>query len=105
MQIVRTDKRPNTTDLVWQTTDPFSRQRECPTSTSLQLSNSNKDQVLSPKMGALFRDGLADETVGRNITLTLTLSSIHIYPCGGGVEYLHRDPASRRRRRKGKSKI
>jgi hypothetical protein len=24
-------------------------------------------------------------------------------PCGGGVEYLHRDPASRRRRRKGKS--
>jgi hypothetical protein len=27
------------------------------------------------------------------------------YPCGGGVEYLHRDPASRRRRRKGKSHI
>jgi hypothetical protein len=25
------------------------------------------------------------------------------YPCGGGVQYLHRDPASRRRRRKGKS--
>jgi hypothetical protein len=24
-------------------------------------------------------------------------------PCGGGVEYLHRDSASRRRRRKGKS--
>jgi hypothetical protein len=24
-------------------------------------------------------------------------------PCGGGVEYLHRDPASRKRRRKGKS--
>jgi hypothetical protein len=24
-------------------------------------------------------------------------------PCGGGVEYLHCDPASRRRRRKGKS--
>jgi hypothetical protein len=24
-------------------------------------------------------------------------------PCGGGVEYLHRDPASRRRRLKGKS--
>jgi hypothetical protein len=24
---------------------------------------------------------------------------------GGGVEYLHRDPASRRRRRKGKSQI
>jgi hypothetical protein len=27
------------------------------------------------------------------------------YPCGGGVEYLHRDPASRRRRQKGKSQI
>jgi hypothetical protein len=26
-------------------------------------------------------------------------------PCGGGVEYLHRDPASRKRRRKGKSQI
>jgi hypothetical protein len=29
----------------------------------------------------------------------------HKYPCGGGVEYLHRDPASRKRRRKGKSQI
>jgi hypothetical protein len=26
-------------------------------------------------------------------------------PCGGGVEYLHRNPASRRRRLKGKSRI
>jgi hypothetical protein len=26
-------------------------------------------------------------------------------PCGGVVEYLHRDPASRRRRRKEKSRI
>jgi hypothetical protein len=26
-------------------------------------------------------------------------------PCGSGFEYLHRDPASRRRRRKGKSQI
>jgi hypothetical protein len=25
--------------------------------------------------------------------------------CGGGVEYLHRDPASRKRRRKGKSQM
>jgi hypothetical protein len=28
-----------------------------------------------------------------------------VLPCGGGVEYLHRNPASRRRRRKGKSRI
>jgi hypothetical protein len=27
------------------------------------------------------------------------------YRCGGGVEYLHRDPASCRRRRKGKSQV
>jgi hypothetical protein len=27
------------------------------------------------------------------------------HPCGGRVEYLHRDPAGRRRRRKGKSQI
>jgi hypothetical protein len=27
------------------------------------------------------------------------------HPCGGGFEYLHRDPASRRRRRNGKSEI
>jgi hypothetical protein len=28
-------------------------------------------------MGALRQDGLADEIVGRNITLTLTLKSLH----------------------------
>jgi hypothetical protein len=31
--------------------------------------------------------------------------SFCITPCGGGIEYLHRDPASRRRRRKGKYQI
>jgi hypothetical protein len=49
MQIVHTDKRLNSADGVWQTTDPSSRQRERPTSTSLQLSNSNKYLVLSPR--------------------------------------------------------
>jgi hypothetical protein len=29
----------------------------------------------------------------------------HLFPCGGGVEHLQRSPASRRRRRKGKSRI
>jgi hypothetical protein len=38
-------------------------------------------------------------TVGRNIRLRLR------HPCEGGVEYLHRDTASRRRRRKGKSRV
>jgi hypothetical protein len=35
----------------------------------------------------------------------IALNSKMTHPCGGGVEYLHRDPASRRRRRKGKSQI
>jgi hypothetical protein len=43
-------------------------------------------------------------TVSRNVILTLALT-IQFYQCGGWVEYLHRDPASRRRRRKGKSHI
>jgi hypothetical protein len=34
---------------LWQTADQSSRQRERPTSTSLQLSDSNKDLVLSPR--------------------------------------------------------
>jgi hypothetical protein len=97
MQIVHTDKL-NTADWVWYMTDPSSRQREHPTSTSLQLSDSNKD--------ALFQDGLADWTVGRNINLTLTLTlTTTKHPCGGRFEFPHRDPASRRRRRKGKSQI
>jgi hypothetical protein len=29
---------------------------------------------------------------------------VDAYPCGGGVEYLHRDPASRKRRRNGTKK-
>jgi hypothetical protein len=33
------------------------------------------------------------------------LAVVSTVPCGGEVEYLHRDPASRGRRRKGKSQI
>jgi hypothetical protein len=49
MQIVHADKRLSTADGVWQRNDPSSRQRERPTSTSLQRSDSNKDLVLSPR--------------------------------------------------------
>jgi hypothetical protein len=52
-----------------------------------------------------------DETLEEDAFYTVRLSVIRdrtdkiseSNPCGGGVEYLHRDPASRRRRRKGKS--
>jgi hypothetical protein len=55
---------------------------------------------MSPRWGSTPR--LTDLlTVSRNVTLTLTLA----LTCGGVVEYLHRDPASRMRRRKGKSQI
>jgi hypothetical protein len=49
-----------------------------------------------PQMGALFQGRLI---VGRNMTLTLLLDG------GGGVECLQRNPASRRKRRKRKSRI
>jgi hypothetical protein len=39
------------------------------------------------------------------ITHTHPTIIISVSRCGGGVEYRHRDPASRRRRRKGKSRI
>jgi hypothetical protein len=60
-------------------------------------SNSNKYLAMSPKWGSTlkFTDWL---TVSRNASLTLTVSRVN--PCGCGVEYLHRDPASRSRRRK-----
>jgi hypothetical protein len=58
---------------------------------------------MSPRWGSRprFADWL---TVSRNATLTFWEVSQSI-PCGGGVEYLHRSLASRRRRQKGKSLI
>jgi hypothetical protein len=46
-------------------------------------------------------------TVSRNVTQTHTQTQTDpvLHPCGGGFEYLQCDPASRRRRRKGKSQI
>jgi hypothetical protein len=39
------------------------------------------------------------------LRLNHTTDQVQFNPCGCGVEYLHRDPESRRRRRKGKSQI
>jgi hypothetical protein len=77
-----------------QMTDPSSRQRGRPTK---QDRNSQTIRGSTPR--------LADwPTVSRNVTLTLTLKQF-LHPCGGGFEYFHCDPASRRRRQKGKSQI
>jgi hypothetical protein len=36
--------------------------------------------------------------------VTICTTYIDINPCGGGVEHLHREPASRKRRQKGLKK-
>jgi hypothetical protein len=54
-----------------------------------------------------------DETLGEDVFYTVWLLVIRdqadkireSIPCGGGVKYLHRSPASHRRQRKGKSRI
>jgi hypothetical protein len=48
---------------------------------------------------AVFCGVRAEELFWRRLTLQGS------HPCGGGFEYLHHDPASRRRRRQGKSQI
>jgi hypothetical protein len=50
----------------------------------------------------------ADRRKLRNITINRLHGSVNwsncVNPCGGGVEYLHREPASRKRRRNGTKK-
>jgi hypothetical protein len=55
IHIIHTDKWRITTDWVWQRTDPSSPQRERPTSTNPQISDSNKDLVLSPRWVLYFK--------------------------------------------------
>jgi hypothetical protein len=62
------------------TTDPSSRQRERPTSTNPQMSDSNKKPGGKPQKGALLQERL---TVGRNIRLRLSLASCErVGQCG-----------------------
>jgi hypothetical protein len=49
--------------------------------------------------------GMCTGTVGTINFSSCSLRGGRILPCGGGVEYLHHNPASRRRRRKGNSRI
>jgi hypothetical protein len=79
-----------------QKTDPSSRLRG-------RLIKQNRNCQTLINMWSWAPDGARHQsyslTVSHNVTLTLSLAN----PSGGGVEYLHRDPASRKRRRKGKS--
>jgi hypothetical protein len=56
--------------------------------------NGTQKVLLGNAMLATVMSGRKYDVIPRNINCS-----------GGGVEYLHRDPASRRRRRKGKSQI
>jgi hypothetical protein len=81
---------------------PLVREGAPPPKTKQKLSNTNKYLVMSPGRGSIPRQ--TDwQTVSRTVTVRLT--EWRRNPCGGEVEYLHREPASRRRRRKGKSQI
>jgi hypothetical protein len=80
-------------------TDPTARQRGHPTSTNPKLSKNNQrengknwSRVLD---GCLTPGRTGRLTVGRNVTLTLTLTKLS--PVS---EYVHRSPASCRRGRK-----
>jgi hypothetical protein len=68
MRYIRGEDRPNDRPVL-------SWERELPTSTSLQLSDNNKDLVLSPRWMLYSKTDCPTGrlTVGRNITLTLTL--------------------------------
>jgi hypothetical protein len=69
---------------------------------------SNYYNYLWPVSYLLTRSG---QGVMRSLLLTslwsgelVQISNYIVNPCGGGVEYLHREPASRKRRRNGTKK-
>jgi hypothetical protein len=49
-------------------------------------------------------DTALSKRIAWDVTIFAPILTIQINPCGGGVEYLHRDPASRKRRRNGAKK-
>jgi hypothetical protein len=84
-----------------QKTEPSSRQRGRPTKTRRNCQTVIKNVVVSLKW-----DSTPRPTDWPSVAMWLSLSLLRTrVPCGGGVEYFHRDPASRRRRRKWKSQI
>jgi hypothetical protein len=76
-----------------------------------------KVRIEEPEKYPLLRNGCVTRnngmTVGSSVFCAVRAEAIkqgpytitEEYPCGGGVEYLHRDPASRRRRQNGKSQM
>jgi hypothetical protein len=87
-------------------TDPTSRQRGRPDWTEQKISYKEKKNIWSWAPGGCSIPRLTDWLTDRQSQCDLDLDlDSEWYPCGGGVENLHCDPASRRRRWKGKSQI
>jgi hypothetical protein len=63
-----------------------------PTASNQRLASTENLQLVHPNGFTLL------------VCVLLTALTLLHYPCGGGVEYLHRDPASRKRRRNGTKK-
>jgi hypothetical protein len=81
--IVHADNRLITADCDSQMTDPSSRQRERPTSTSLQLFDSNKDPILSSTWVFYSKtDRPTDRRSSHKMTLTLTVEWVSAVQLG-----------------------
>jgi hypothetical protein len=73
----------------------------------------NIRETKTPAVARLWPERNNGNTVGSGVFYVVRFeaisldrqSSVQFIPCGGGVEYVHRSPASRRRRRKWKSQI
>jgi hypothetical protein len=101
----------------------FYGERVIPTRNFALLSTLKLSGVVSPRgkqplfviffCGSSFWEHMVRRTFRQTKRLTkvwllymwTVLSPVTWHPCGSGLEYLHRDPASHRRRRKGKSQI
>jgi hypothetical protein len=84
-------------------TSPSSRQRGRPTSRKPQMLDRKQRCGHGLQMRARHRQ-TDRHTVGRKLTSTSTVAKRtlrkSVSPCAGGLEYLHRSPATRKKRRK-----
>jgi hypothetical protein len=66
--------------------------------------NNNNNNLLIYMLNSTARDQLQSQHEYNHENKNKQTSKNKLNPCGGGVEYLHREPASRKRRRNGTKK-
>jgi hypothetical protein len=85
---------------------------DCGATDGMKIGRGNRNTRRKPAPAPLYppqiphdqvRFRTPDRSGGKPATNRLSYGAAE-YPCGGGVEYLHRDPASRKRRRNGTKK-